>query len=101
MKYLLLFLFIVTALNVCSQEVISGKVYSLETGDPIEGVAIYWKETTLGTVSDVNGDFEIQLIELPAELVFQYLGYKTDILTIRESRFIDHKLSEIEVEALD
>jgi outer membrane receptor for ferrienterochelin and colicins len=100
-KHFLLFLFTITALRGYSQEVLSGNVSSLETGGPAEGVAIYWKETTLGTVSDVNGDFEIPLIKLPAQLVFQYLGYQTDTLTIREPRFVDHKLREIQVEALD
>ena len=53
---------------------VTGKVTGADTNDPLVGVSITVKGTTNGTVSDVNGNFSIE-VEQGKTLVFSYIGY--------------------------
>ena len=64
------------------QRSISGKVISSEDGTGIPGVSISVKGTTVGTVTDVNGDFRMDIDNLHETLIFQYLGMKTQEIEI-------------------
>ena len=61
---------------------ISGKVISAEDGQGIPGVSISVKGTTIGTVTDINGEFRMEVDEIHRTLVFQYLGMKTQEIDI-------------------
>lgn len=56
---------------------IMGKVVDKNTGDPIIGANIYIEGTSMGTASDINGDYFI--INIPPEtytLICSYVGYE-------------------------
>ncbi len=57
-------------------EVITGKVTD-EGGGPIPGVNIVLKGTTIGTVSDANGEYSLGVADLAGTLVFSYIGFTT------------------------
>ena len=59
--------------TVFSQNQITGKV--IDSNEPLEGVSIYFEGTTVGTISDVNGEFSIQKPENNSTLIFSYLGF--------------------------
>jgi TonB-dependent starch-binding outer membrane protein SusC len=63
-----------TSLALAQERSISGTV-SDETGQPLPGVNILVKGTSLGTVSDANGSFTIGVND-DAILVFSFIGYK-------------------------
>lgn len=86
-----------------TQKTIKGKVTAVENGveASLEGVNIYWLETTIGTISKNDGSFEIEKVDLPASLVFQYLGYETDTLRITSNDFIAHQMRPALAEELD
>lgn len=46
-----------------------------ETGTPVIGANIVVRGTTRGTTTDINGQFTLRLEQLPATLVFSYIGY--------------------------
>jgi TonB family protein len=54
---------------------IKGKVIDLSTSKPLEGVSILIHGTSIGTISDVNGDFEIEAKAETLQLEFTYVGY--------------------------
>jgi len=56
---------------------ISGSVFSADDGQPVIGATIMVKGTTLGTITDVDGKFKINLPENAKNLVFTYVGMKT------------------------
>jgi TonB family protein len=56
---------------------IKGNVIDESTSKPLESVSIMVKGTTTGTVSDVNGAFEIKAEGPKPELIFSCIGYKT------------------------
>jgi TonB-linked SusC/RagA family outer membrane protein len=55
---------------------ISGQVYD-ETGGGFPGVNVTIKGTTQGTMTDLNGNFKLNLQEPNQTLVFSYIGYET------------------------
>ncbi len=55
--------------------IISGTVTD-EQGNPLPGATVIIKETSVGSVSDVNGKFKLQ-VSKPGVLVISYVGRKT------------------------
>ncbi|HOK26501.1 MAG TPA: TonB-dependent receptor [Bacteroidales bacterium] len=57
------------------QQVITGKVTDSQTGEPMPGVNVVIKGTTVGTTTDVEGNFSISVSDKNATLVFSFIGY--------------------------
>jgi TonB-linked SusC/RagA family outer membrane protein len=55
---------------------LSGKVVS-EKGEPLPGVTVLVKGTTMGASTGVDGSFSISVPETPGTLVFSFVGTKT------------------------
>jgi hypothetical protein len=65
-RFLLLFVVIVAflATSVVAQErAISGRVTAEESGSPIPGVNVILKGTTIGTVTDIDGNYKLNVPE--------------------------------------
>ena len=65
------------------QRSVSGKVTD-STGQPLPGVTVVVKGTTLGTVTDTNGRYSLADIPENASLQFSFVGMKTQELPIAE-----------------
>lgn len=68
---------------------------------PLEGVNIYWHNSKIGTVSNAEGEFSIVRIPETNKLIVQYLGFKTDTLTVDSDKKIIHFMKEDTGELLD
>lgn len=55
------------------EEIVRGKVSS-DTGEPLAGLNITVKGTSLGTVTDANGNYSIRVPDLTGTLIFSYTG---------------------------
>lgn len=55
---------------------VSGIVTST-TGEPLIGASIMVKGTTIGTITDIDGNFKLDIPSRESILVFAYLGYVT------------------------
>lgn len=53
---------------------ITGKVTSAVTQEALPGVTIYMKGTTVGTSTDINGEYTLMVPESPDTLVFSFIG---------------------------
>src|SRR5690606_31817827 len=62
--------------------VIRGTVIDQETGEPLIGVAALVEGTSIGSISDFDGKFEIKATAGTFNLQISYLGYKN--VTIQE-----------------
>ena len=84
-----LLLILLVFANLYSQDKVTGKVVFEDSGIsyPIGGSSIYWQGTQAGTISNDNGEFEIQKIELTNNLVISYIGFKTQIIQIENDKF--------------
>ena len=59
-----------------AQSSVSGKVKDSKN-EPIPGVSVRVKGTTIGVTTDVNGDFKIAATASQGYLVFSSIGYTT------------------------
>jgi len=58
---------------------VKGKVVD-SAGKPIKGVNVIIMGTTVGTITDNNGEFELKDVPKDGELVFSYVGLQTVVL---------------------
>ena len=78
-----------------SQDKISGKIVEVKTENKdigIVGANVYWLNTQVGKVTDIDGNFTIPYQSSYKKLIISYVGYKTDTLTITKPKFIRHTL---------
>lgn len=51
------------------------------------GANVYWLGTTLGAITDINGEFSIEKPQqLPAKLVASYVGFQSDTILVKNVR---------------
>ncbi|MCX6282174.1 MAG: TonB-dependent receptor [Bacteroidetes bacterium] len=93
LRYLILFFALASASIAYAQEItVSGKVTDATDGSLLPGVTIVVKNTTTGTVTDIDGKYSIK-VKKDAVLVFSYVGYMSQEITVTEQRSIDISLS--------
>jgi len=73
---------------VLAQKTVSGTVKSPD-GEALIGVNIVVKGTSEGTVTDVDGKYSISISDENAVLVFSFVGYKQQEITVGEQTAID------------
>ena len=77
--FLLFFLLLFYSISI-AQISISGNVFDKATKQPLEGVSVFFDGTSIGTISNENGFFELNTNKsISAYLVISYIGYKTEI----------------------
>ncbi len=100
MKYIYILLLI--GVHAYGQNTLKGIVLEFDDNQneqPLPGVNVFWLNTSVGTMTDADGNFSIPYESSYKQLVISYVGYKTDTLTITENRFIRHVLNT--TDALD
>ena len=60
-----------------------------ENNDPLIGVSIVAKNTTVGTITNADGNYELKLPDDVTTLVFSYIGYQTQEINIDGRNIID------------
>ncbi|MCC5929072.1 MAG: TonB-dependent receptor [Cyclobacteriaceae bacterium] len=68
---------------------VSGTVLAEENKEPIPGVNVMIKGTGKGTVTDVEGHYDLDIPEQGAVLVFSFLGYGTREIPISNESIVD------------
>ncbi|PWD98405.1 TonB family protein [Marinilabilia rubra] len=58
------------------EEIIKGKVVQ-KNGEALPGTSIVIANSTTGTISDLNGEFELRDVSEDSEIVFSFVGFKT------------------------
>jgi TonB-linked SusC/RagA family outer membrane protein len=82
------------SLNIFAQtKQVTGKVTSADDGTALPGVSIKVKGGSAGSVSDVKGNYTISA-PVNSTLVFSYVGYSTQEISIGAGDVYDVKLSE-------
>ncbi len=92
MKYLL-FLFI----NLTSFAQIKGKIVD-DKNQAIPFVNIWVENENIGTTSEENGEFSIQLLDKNKNLIFSALGFEKQIVKASDNLQVVLKLSEIQLD---
>lgn len=94
--YSILILCLLACASALGQQVtsIAGRVVDAQTGETLPFVQIYFikngtegvKPTMVGTTSDMDGEFRLQNAEGYTTILFQMMGYKTEMLTLRNGQ---------------
>lgn len=94
-KFILFVFFI--CFNSYSQELLTGKVSFLNKDNEVilvEGVSVYWKDSSIGVISDKTGNYSIPFSKDSNILVFKMLGFKQESITIEDMKTYNHTLIE-------
>jgi len=78
-----------------STNLISGIVYDEITNKPIPLVEVFISGTTIGTVANSEGQFELDAPYLPCQLVFNHISYTPVVFTAIKGESINIKLSSV------
>src|ERR1700704_2650700 len=79
--------------SVFAQEVtVSGKVTSSGDGSDLPGVNVIVKGTTLGTTTDADGKYRLQVPDGNARLIFSFIGFVSQEIPVGARSVIDATL---------
>ena len=73
-----------------SQNYIEGVIsYENESGEiiPFPGVTVFWENTTVGTLTNIDGNYKLLNSSVSNKLVFKFLGYKEQIIDVSNKKF--------------
>ena len=62
------------------KKIVGGTVVD-SNGEPLVGVSVQEKNTSNGTMTDINGHFSLSLTKSDAQVVVSYIGFSTQTLT--------------------
>ncbi len=92
-KFLLLCFSFVFVLSAWAQErVVSGNVTAAEDGSTLPGVNVVLKGTTNGTVTDVDGNYRLNVPATGGTLVYSFIGLQSQEVVIGERSVIDIRM---------
>src|SRR5690554_1271674 len=89
---LLQFLFAQTIL--AQSLTVSGKVTAADSPDGIPGVTVMIKGSLQGTVTDIDGTYQLQVPDASAVLVFSSISYDNQEVTVGNQNTIDITLEQ-------
>ncbi|GLB48381.1 carboxypeptidase-like regulatory domain-containing protein [Neptunitalea lumnitzerae] len=76
--YFFLLFLVVTIASVNAQAIVTGYVYDHTTKEPMQGVTVYFDGTSIGTVTNKEGYFELETEkQVTASLIVSYIGYES------------------------
>ncbi len=94
MKYILYILLLFPILSFSQEKItgmiMEGNIKKEHIGLP--GANVYWLNTTIGTVTDIDGKFSLEYKKEYSKLIISYVGFKTDTLTITGPKMVHHWL---------
>lgn len=83
-----------------AQQAVKGKVTEAAGGTALPGVGVIIKGTTIGTATDFDGNYTLEKVKPSDVLVFSYVGFNTQSITVGNNTTINVILTE-SAESLD
>ena len=82
-------------ISLVSQEIaLRGKVVSAEDNQPLAGITVVVKGTTIGTTTDLNGDYSLKNVRKNATLVFSFIGMKKQEVNVENRTIVNVKMED-------
>ena len=92
MQICMAFVFFLTSSVLASAATIGGSVTDAQ-GAALSGVSVNVKGTTVGTITDENGAFSLNIPNNKGTLVFTYVGYETQEIAVTNQKSINIRLT--------
>ncbi len=96
-SFLILFLLCGFAFHTKAQFVVTGTILDSATREPLVKASVFCQNTTLGTVSDKQGEFSLALKSGGYDLIFSYTGFQTQTVRVTENMPGGNKLEIVMV----
>lgn len=94
MKFLILLnLLLLTTFGFSQTFRVTGKVIDSVTQQPLQGASVFCQNTTSGTVTNANGEFNLTLKDGGYDLIVSFSGYNTEVKRISSNE--DHLINTI------
>jgi len=90
-KYIVVFLLLLGGLPFISQAqfVVTGVILDSSSREPLVNASVFCQNTTLGTVTNKQGEFSLSLKSGGYDLIFSYTGYQTQTLRVTEEKRLE------------
>ena len=92
LKQSFLLITVLLTIGTFAQNHISGIVSSAKNRGILPGVQITIENSTIGTISDINGKFTLKVDQLPAKIILTHIGFQSQRIEINSKNF-ENKLS--------
>jgi len=73
---------VISPLDKLQQQKLTGTITDATNGEPVIGANIVVEGTTIGTVTDVNGKFSLDIPKSDAVILVSFIGYNTEKLSV-------------------
>lgn len=102
-KYIIYLSVLYLAIGSClaQRKVIQGVVKDADSNSPTPGVCVVQKGTRHGTITDLDGNFSIELIDSSSVLTFSFIGYLTVEMDVSDKRLPIEVLLQPDLTSLD
>lgn len=80
-------------------QIVKGKVVD-SSGEPVAGATVQIQGTTIGTVTDINGNYELNNVDKKSILVYSFMGLDTQTVAVGGKNIINVTMTE-DAEQLD
>lgn len=87
LKQSFLLITVLLTIGTFAQNHISGIVSSAKNRGILPGVQITIENSTIGTISDINGKFTLKVDQLPAKIILTHIGFQSQRLEINSKNF--------------
>lgn len=93
LKYVIVFIMLtVPLIGICQQD-IRGNISSTDK-EPLVGASIQILNTSNGTITDLEGNYELLAVPKNADIVFSFVGYLSDTVSAQFNSFMNIVLKE-------
>ncbi|MEC7646443.1 MAG: carboxypeptidase-like regulatory domain-containing protein, partial [Bacteroidota bacterium] len=104
-RIVLIAIVFIAAFSLNAQNKIEGKVLELSKDGsviPVFRANVYWEGTSVGTTTDINGDYSIDEAEsFPATLSVSYVGYTVDTNVFINNKYVFYLKSSVDLDEVD
>lgn len=90
---LILFVLLVSAVTMVAQRTVTGKVAD-SNGDPLIGANVMVQGTEIGTVTDIDGMFSLEVPNANNALVVSYVGFQDQVIDVSTTANVNVTLAE-------
>jgi CarboxypepD_reg-like domain len=80
-RLLLVVILCVLSHTLLGQRVIYGTVYDSASSERLPSVNVYINNSTIGTTTDVDGNYSLLVPDTPVDIVFSFVGYRSYIFS--------------------
>lgn len=87
--FFFLLLFGVSSMSFGQGITVSGKVVTQEDGQPLPGVTVLVQNSNVGTVTDIDGNYTINVPSGSNVLTFSFMGFKSQTVSINNRSRVD------------